>query len=70
MAENSFKIILKEGRKRQIRRMVEKVDNRVVRLHRIRISTLHIGNLKMGQWRHLLADEVTALVKSCGMNRP
>ncbi len=70
MAENSFKIILKEGRKRQIRRMVEKVDNRVVDLHRIRISTLHIGNLKMGQWRHLLADEVTALVKSCGMNRP
>lgn len=67
MAENRFKIILKEGRKRQIRRMVEKVDNRVVRLHRTRISTLLIGKLKMGQWRHLLPDEAAALRKSCGM---
>jgi 23S rRNA pseudouridine2605 synthase len=66
-AESSFKIILKEGRKRQIRRMVEKVDNRVVRLHRIRISTLLIGKLKMGQWRHLFPDEVAALRKSCGI---
>ena len=68
MSENRFKIILKEGRKRQIRRMVEKVDNRVVRLHRIRISTFLIGKLKMGQWRHLLPDEVSALRKSCGMS--
>jgi 23S rRNA pseudouridine2605 synthase len=66
-AESSFKIILKEGRKRQIRRMVEKVDNQVVRLHRIRISTLLIGKLKMGQWRHLFPDEVAALRKSCGI---
>ena len=69
MAENSFKIILKEGRKRQIRRMVEKVDNRVVSLHRTRISTLHIGKLKMGQWRHLFPDELVALIKSCGIKR-
>ena len=68
MAENSFNIILKEGRKRQIRRMAEKVDNRVVRLHRIRISTLLIGKLKMGQWRYLLPGEVVALRKSCGMS--
>ncbi len=70
MTESSFKIILKEGRKRQIRRMVEKVDNRVVSLHRIRISTLHIGNLKMGQWRHLSKSEVSALLKSCSIMRP
>ena len=66
--EAAFKIILKEGRKRQIRRMVEKVDNRVVGLHRTRISTLLIGRLKMGQWRHLLPDEVAALRKSCGIS--
>jgi len=68
IAENSFRIILKEGRKRQIRRMVEKVDNRVVSLHRIRISTLHIGNLRAGKWRYLLEKEVGALRKSCGMS--
>ncbi|MCD6584794.1 MAG: rRNA pseudouridine synthase [Desulfobacteraceae bacterium] len=67
IAENSFKIILKEGRKRQIRRMVEKVDNRVASLHRIRISTLYIGKLKTGQWRHLSQNEVNALRKSCGI---
>lgn len=67
MAENSFKIILKEGRKRQIRRMVEKVDNRVVRLHRVRISTLTIGNLKSGQWRHLSQKEIQVLRKSCSI---
>jgi len=68
VAENSFKIILKEGRKRQIRRMVEKIDNRVVSLHRTRISTLLIGNLKAGKWRYLLEKEVAALRKSCGLS--
>ena len=67
ITENRFKIILKEGRKRQIRRMVEKIDNRVVSLHRIRISTLYIGKLKPGHWRHLSQSEVNALRKSCGM---
>jgi 23S rRNA pseudouridine2605 synthase len=65
-AENGFKIILKEGRKRQIRRMVETVDNRVTGLHRIRIATLHIGKLKKGQWRYLQKNEVDALRGSCG----
>ncbi len=56
-----FRIILKEGKKRQIRRMVEKVGNQVVNLHRIRISTLLLGNLKMGQWRYLSKKEINAL---------
>jgi len=40
----------------------------VVSLHRIRISTLHIGNLRAGKWRYLLEKEVGALRKSCGMS--
>jgi 23S rRNA pseudouridine2605 synthase/23S rRNA pseudouridine2604 synthase len=66
--EYRFKITLKEGRKRQIRRMVEKVDNRVISLHRTRISTLYIGQLKKGKWRYLKADEVDELRKSCGLS--
>jgi len=69
LSENSFIIILKEGRKRQIRRMVEKVDNRVVGLHRTRISTLLIGKLKMGQWRHLSQNEVRSLQQSCAVSQ-
>jgi len=65
--DRAFRIILKEGRKRQIRRMVESVGNRVIRLHRTRISTLNIGNLKTGQWRYLTSEEVQKLLNSCGL---
>jgi pseudouridine synthase len=40
---NRFRIVLKEGKNRQIRRMVKKVGNRVVRLHRIRVADLKLG---------------------------
>ena len=62
-----FRIILKEGRKRQIRCMVEVVGNQVVNLHRIRISNLLLRNLKMGQWRYLTKKEINALKKSCNI---
>ncbi len=67
VTENRFKITLKEGRKRQIRRMVEQIDNRVVSLHRIRMSTLILGDLEKGKWRYLSKKEVSALRKSCGI---
>ena len=56
-----FRIVLKEGRKRQIRRMVEAIGNRVTALYRVRISTLHIGDLKTGRWRYLTPKEISAL---------
>jgi len=59
--ERRFRITLKEGRKRQIRRMVEVVGNRVMALHRVRMSTLHIGDLKPGGWRYLTPKEIQAL---------
>lgn len=52
-----FTIVLKEGRNRQIRRMVGKVGNRVVSLKRIRISQVSLGDLTEGKWRHLTSDE-------------
>ncbi len=45
--------ILHEGRKRQIRRMCEAVDLQVLRLARVRIASLHVGDLAPGQWRPL-----------------
>jgi len=59
-----FRITLQEGKNRQIRRMVRKVGNHVVRLKRIRMATIRLGNLKEGQWRHLTAKEVTALLNT------
>lgn len=67
VAASAFRIILKEGRKRQIRRMVEAVGNRVKTLHRIRMASLHLGNLKQGRWRHLTKDEVKKLLSSAGI---
>jgi len=61
---DQFRIILKEGRNRQIRRMVEKVGNRVKKLTRIRISNVRLGSLKEGCWRHLTEKEQKELLKN------
>ena len=49
--EDQLKFILKEGMKRQIRRMCEEVGLKVVGLKRVRIGRLMLGNLPEGQWR-------------------
>ena len=64
---HEFRIVLQEGRNRQIRRMVETVANEVVSLHRLRLATLHLGNLEPGQWRYLSANEITELKDPCGI---
>ncbi|PIE67052.1 MAG: pseudouridine synthase [Deltaproteobacteria bacterium] len=58
-----FRIVLKEGKNRQIRRMVKKTGNRVVRLHRIRVAGLTLGNLAKGSWRHLTPGETRRLLQ-------
>ncbi|MBN1670039.1 MAG: rRNA pseudouridine synthase [Kiritimatiellae bacterium] len=52
---------LREGRKRQIRRMCEHAGLNVHRLVRRRIGTLALGGLKPGQWRDVSAEELRAL---------
>lgn len=59
---DQFRIVLKEGRNRQIRRMVEKAGNRVRELKRIRISNVRLGGLKEGCWRHLTEKEKKKLL--------
>ena len=57
MNPEQLRFILKEGKKRQIRRMCEQVGLHVVGLKRIRIGRVVLGNLPVGQWRYLGADE-------------
>ncbi len=52
-----FRIVLKEGRNRQVRRMVRKVGNRVTSLKRVRIAAIKLGHLPPGKWRHLTETE-------------
>ena len=56
-----FKIILTQGLNRQIRRMCEFLDYRVVTLKRVRIMNIHLGNLKIGKWRNLSVEEFKVL---------
>ena len=58
---HKYTIILKEGIKRQIRRMAEHCGYVVVDLQRIRIDSIVDANLKIGQWRNLTAAEVMLL---------
>src|SRR5574343_19064 len=55
--EDQLHFILKEGKKRQIRRMCELVGLKVIGLKRVRIGRIRMGDLPMGQWRFLRADE-------------
>jgi pseudouridine synthase len=56
-----LRITMHEGRKRQIRRVAERLGHPVQRLFRQQIGPLHIGDLPSGQWRHLTDSEVRAL---------
>ena len=56
-------VTLREGRKRQVRRMLEAVGHPVLRLVRVRVGPLKLGDLQPGRWRVLTAEEVARLVK-------
>ena len=53
---------MSEGRNRQIRRMAELVELRVVDLMRVRVGPLKLGDLPEGKWRPLSAEERAALI--------
>ncbi|MGI6161330.1 MAG: pseudouridine synthase [Christensenellales bacterium] len=56
--DSDFRIMIREGRNRQIRRMCEAIGHRIVMLERIAIGGLGLGNLKQGQWRELTNEEI------------
>lgn len=56
-----FQITIHEGRNRQVRRMCEAAGMICTRLRRIKEGGLALGNLPLGKWRHLTAEEVEAL---------
>ena len=55
--EDQLRIVLQQGKKRQIRRMCEAVGLQVVGLKRVRIGSVVLGKLPPGQWRYLRDDE-------------
>jgi 23S rRNA pseudouridine2604 synthase len=55
--EDQLRVVLREGKKRQIRRMCEMVGLEVTGLKRVRIGSVALGKLPLGQWRYLRPDE-------------
>lgn len=55
--EHQLRFVLREGKKRQIRRMCEMVGLFVVGLKRVRIGSVNLGKLPQGQWRYLRPNE-------------
>jgi len=59
-----LEIALTEGRNRQVRRMIEAVGSKVLKLVRTGIGGVRIGDLKIGAWRPLTASEIASLTAS------
>jgi 23S rRNA pseudouridine2604 synthase len=55
--DDQLSFTLREGKKRQIRRMCDMVGLKVLGLKRVRIGKVKLGDLPVGQWRYLLPDE-------------
>jgi 23S rRNA pseudouridine2604 synthase len=62
--QRRFRIILKQGLNRQIRRMCEAFGYKVKTLKRIRIMHIHLGTLPTGKWRYLTPQEMDELEKA------
>lgn len=62
-----LRVTLREGRKRQIRRVAAMLGHPVQRLLRTHIGPLALGNLAPGEWRHLTEEEVKSLKKATGL---
>jgi 23S rRNA pseudouridine2605 synthase len=63
LGERELEITIREGRKRQVRRMAEAIGNEVEELTRIRIGSLDLGDLRRGEARRLDRREINALWK-------
>jgi len=65
-----LRVIMREGRKRQIRRIASMLGHPVQRIIRVRIGTLRLGNLKPGQWRYVTDQELADLRSEISQHKP
>ncbi len=63
VSDRRFRMVLQEGRNRQIRKMVGRMGHRVTELKRLRMAGVRLGGLKEGRWRYLTEKERQALLR-------
>ena len=66
VGRDQFRIILMEGRNRQIRRMCQALGYRVIQLHRTRIMHITVKGLRAGEWKELTSEERERLFAAVG----
>jgi 23S rRNA pseudouridine2604 synthase len=66
VGRDQFRIILIEGRNRQIRRMCQALGYRVTQLHRTRIMHITVRGLRAGEWKELTSEEREQLFAAVG----
>ncbi len=64
---NTYSVIIKEGRKRQVKRMFEFFKRKVTNLNRVAFGPIKIGDLQSGKYREATKEEKTALLKATGL---
>jgi 23S rRNA pseudouridine2604 synthase len=62
ISDQRLRVVLREGRNRQIRRMCELLEWKVVDLFRVRVGPITLGDMPEGTWRPLTAEERAALI--------
>lgn len=68
LGKYTFRLVLTQGLNRQIRRMCEACGYRVVKLKRVRVMHIVLGNLKPGEYRELSGEDVARLYRDCGIS--
>ena len=58
-----LEIVIHEGKNREVRRMCEAINKKVLALHRSKIGTINLDGLTIGKWRYLKEEEVQKLIK-------
>jgi 23S rRNA pseudouridine2605 synthase len=69
-SNTELQLVIREGKKRQIRRMMKAIGHPVVRLTRLSIQSVNLGELKTGQWRYLTDEEVRKLMHLSSPENP
>ena len=65
----TFSVIINEGKKREVRRMMQTLGHQVLTLNRVRIGNIVLGRMRVGEIRELTNEEVSQLKKICTENR-
>ncbi len=65
--KDGIKLVLSEGRKREVRRMLSKVGYPVERLVRLAVGPIELGDLEVGTWRYLTPEEIKLLYANAGL---